>query len=245
MSFLKKLFSRNQETAPPKQVDRAPRVSLIPLHRVHFRVDEPSELGMVPVLNLSLSGLGLARHASQPWPPLRSRVQGELRIEEENYPLAVEMVYTSEQLVGARFLDMAPELKNRILRYFIAEFAATRMTEVNRSVLAEEPDGNPHFLVGQNQCELYYVEKDSRVVWFHLTFVGNYIEGDRKGRLKEGLFEAEERKTYKGSTMIRSLRPLSREQGELALKFLANIRTLEPGIQGQLVALIQGGLKES
>ena len=239
MSFLKKLLGRNREASLSTRIVRLPRLVLVPLHLVRFQCTEPQGVGTLSVLNLSLSGMGFQPHDQLRELAPGSKIQGFLQIEEERFPLSVELVYTSEQMTGGRFLDVPEDLKARILRYFVAEFAAIEMVDVKDSVLAAEPEGSPHFLVGKNQCELYFVEKDSKLVWFHLTFLGNYIEGDRSGKLREGTFEEAPRRAYKDSTVIRSMCPLSLEMGELVLKFLANVRSLEPGIKAQLNALIQ------
>ena len=244
MGLLKKFFNSKREAARSAWIERSPRIRVIPLHDIYFKCDAPVQSGTVPILNLSITGLGMVNEKTVAWPVVGSELKGSLQIGTDSFPVSGQVVYLADHIIGVRFLDGSEGLKGRILRYLVAEFSAVKMTEVKKEMLAAEGDGEPHFLVGQNQCELFYVQNKSAVVWFQLTFMGNYIECERDGKLREGIFEEENRKSYKGSTVIKSLRPLSSSMAELALKFVANIQNLDVMVKAQIDSRIEACLKE-
>jgi hypothetical protein len=53
-------------------------------------------------------------------------------------------------------------------------------------ILKPDSDGVPHGYVGDDLCELFFVEKDKVIVKFNLIIFGDYVEVDKNKNIKFG-----------------------------------------------------------
>lgn len=266
MGFLKRLFSgkpdatgsgaaegiptpaRNAGEVTPeaaettrKYIKRAPRVRLHETHRVRFEGRGEALPGPLPLINLSVEGIGFANFGRK-WPATPHAFEGSLIIRDKVYPVRAELLYVAPSVAGARLLEKPPELREEFLKYFFGEMAAARMKQVNSAVLQQDADGTPHFFVGENNCEVYYVENAGRLVHFHVSFFGNYFAMEKGGALKVGIVEedtAEDKPGYKGATLVKPSQ-LSPEIILAAEQFLMNVEKLDPAARQGMMAVLRG-----
>lgn len=255
MSLLKKLFGgHSANTANPNapreysKVQRHPRVQLLALHQVTFLFDEASGLQRASVSNLSMGGMALLwPDPEQSLPTLQSTFSGSLEIVRQTFPLKGKFVHTSDRIVGCQFTEVPSSYASDLARYFNTELAATRLHPINPEMLEAQPDGNPHFFAGPNQCELFYVENQGRLIRFSLTFLGNHLEGLENGDVKAGWIKEDtgrdEKPTYKGSSLVHSVGQLPPETFNSVLRFIHNIPCLNPEIGDEIIQRIQTAYK--
>ncbi|MCM2324156.1 MAG: PilZ domain-containing protein [Oligoflexia bacterium] len=256
MEFLKRWFRREKTEAPeapmaakapqaPKAPTalpaRPPRIRMLPLHAVSFRVTDPAALGEVSVANISAEGIGLVPKPGS-WPAPGGILAGELRIGEGLSEVKAEVRHANERLVGCRFVQIPEGFRDRVLQAFFTELSALRMVRVNPEVLQRVDDGVPSLFVGDNGCELYLVEgPDGVLVRFTISFFGNVLEGGADGKLQGGQLQDEDsdgEPRYKGSAMHVATGPVSEDLLLTARKLLSNVEGLSPATREKLNALL-------
>lgn len=229
------------------KVQRSPRVQLLPLHGVTFHVDEPVGFGHLPVWNLSVDGIGFLESPESGagtrtrWPvpgSAGSRLNGKLMIRSEEFPVQVTLVHAGPSRAGGRFEDPTPEFQRRINEHFLTEFAALKLTSIKRDLLQDDPDGEPLFFVGENNSELFVVVNQGKVIHFHLCFFGNVIDGSKDGKLTAGTLDDEGFSDggpgHKSAALVRKSRVVSDELATIAIRFLSNVRQLDPALRDQI-----------
>ncbi|HLD99814.1 MAG TPA: hypothetical protein VJB59_06120 [Bdellovibrionota bacterium] len=192
---------------------RAPRVRLLPLHRISFRLEHFTRHSVIAVANLSSTGIGLipgtltsAQISSAPGstqveglqsalgrlPGSGDIMRGHLLIHEASYKLVLRTVHLSEAVVGCAFQEVPRDLSGAIQSYLTAELSGTEMQYVGPESLEPNPEGTPHWYHGKNNSDLYLVENGGKIVRFCLVFLANYIEGGTDRPLRFGSVVKEE-----------------------------------------------------
>lgn len=191
---------------------RAPRVRVTTLHRLSFdcRNLAPQVSKPVEIANISATGIGLVNDGKIQWPSPGATLEGSLRFENEKFEVRLEIMHVGDSAVGCRYLGATDELQRFLLRYFRIETSAARMVQVNPDVLRAEEDGSPRLFRGLDNCELYLVEKNSKLVRFSLVFFGNHIESDAAGSTR----------------FASNSGALKRDEISAAIKFVQNIEGL-------------------
>lgn len=228
--MLKKFLSLFKSQAPTKDfVPRATRVQVIPIHGVTLKIlsGENSDKTLA-LSNISASGLGANPHQGMPLPRKGELLQATVLFPSARYPVKIRIAHSSELAMGCAFIEEFSILKNEILHYFNVELAAKELVEVNSDILKGEPDGAPRLFRGRNNCELFLVEHEGKIVRFQLSFFGNYIEGGEGLKTKLGFLSStqNEKPKYKGSSIVRLVSELSPEIIHNAMKFVDNIKML-------------------
>ncbi|MDH5297479.1 MAG: hypothetical protein OEV91_00485 [Desulfobulbaceae bacterium] len=243
MGFIKEIFSRLAGNAPAEpaaapepeelRVTRAPRVHILPLHNIHFVMAGSGSGDPASLANLSFSGVGLLADGHRRWPPPGAMIFGDFLFGGDRHPVSMLVVRSAGKIVGCQFDSSSKErLRPLVLRYFDLELSALRLYPVDPQYLKEEEDGQPHWLRGHDNCELFLVEREGRLVRFNLTFFGNHIEGGAELPLRFGqVVDTEEGGgdggyKMKESSLISPLASFPPELLERAWRFVANIEPL-------------------
>jgi len=238
--FFKKSQPASPTTISPPPV-RAPRIKILALHNIHFtspQLPHPSEFTLA---NLSISGLGCILHDAS-WPPPGSTVEGFLKIEEIAHPTTLRVIHLNHGIAGASFQNPSIQLIRAISDYLDIELAAVNLKAVPSTNLKEEPDGEPFWFYGTNNCELFFVLKDDKIVRFYLTLFGNYVEGTLDQPLKYGKVQenTQDRIAHKESATILWQPTWDQRLTDLTDRMLLNITKLQPEHREALRRAIAG-----
>jgi len=203
--------------------------------------------GAFGIYNLSLGGMALGvRPGAVGTPALETILEGQLRIHDSEYPLALKISHVSSQMVGGPFVRTPPKFRERLLGQLAAEFQAAHVAPIRTELLKPEEDGRPIFFCGSDGTELKIVERDGRIVRFHMGFLGMYIEGDGQGRVQFGLIYEDNRSggkpVFKGATLIGRPMPFNAETQMLAARFVVYVEGLEPRLRDQLLEILAGAV---
>ncbi len=222
---------RNQEASDP-WYSRAPRVQLVPLHHVAFKKKgAPAGEPLLRMTNLSATGLGFAKDSAPDWPKEGGTLSGQLVLGEQEFDVTLKIVYITPAKVGGHFIQPPMALKRAVEQYFDLELAALNLDEVRPELLKPEPNGQPHWFIASDHCELFYVEKDGRVSHFHLHFFGTYMETDESGKLRYGKVDeghTPDKPSAKESALIQPVPKPDVAIFEAAVKFVRNIEKADP-----------------
>lgn len=230
---------------------RSTRVTLEPLHHVFFELQRPFAKGKIRLVNLSLSGLGFRRDDLERWPEPGQTVEGLLHLHGRAYPFTAKTVHVSSKIVGARFETLPPTLETAILEHFKIELSAVELTRVNPAMLKADPEGDTHWFFGPNDCEIYYVSRGPEILHFHLSFLGNYIEGGTKKPLQLGVLDSSDPQDaaestgtirVKGSILVRKVSSADRNALEglrtAAKRFVLGTKVLKSDERDSLLRLL-------
>ncbi len=202
-----------------------------------------ADQGAFGIYNLSLGGMALGvRPGAIATPGLDAVLEGQLRIHDVEYPVSLKISHISPQMVGGPFVSTPPHFRERLLSQLSAEFEAAHISPIRTELLKPEDDGRPIFFCGSDGTELKVVERDGRIVRFHMGFLGMYIEGDGEGRVQYGLINEDNRSgnkpAFKGATLISRPMPYTAETQVLAARFVVYVEGLEPRLREQLLKLL-------
>lgn len=196
-NILERLLSKRQGTNLNIEIPRAPRIKPNVIHNVHFH-SNLRPLGSGGIFNISVTGIGLVNLGLPPDFEIGTRFPGTLDIAGKSFAVLLRAAHINESVVGCAFEGDTQEISKAVYNYFIGEISGMEVTEVNSSLLKEDSRGQPRWFFGSNNSEVYIVESQGRIVYFHITLLGNYFEsyadeapkfgyvlsGDSKNKLK-------------------------------------------------------------
>jgi hypothetical protein len=116
---------------------------------------------------------------------------------------------------------------------------------MNSEYMKRDPEGDAVWFTDGGSNELYFVVKDGAVRRFHMSFLGNYLEGSAGRPLRTGhvMEESDDSgsRLAKGSAMVDLAEGTSRQAIELARQVLRNIGELSEERREAIERLIGNG----
>jgi hypothetical protein len=238
-SKIKERFSKSEQVeVVPSLVNRAIRIGIKPRHKVKFLLGADE----IEIFNISSTGLALVTSSFQVTPATKSKISGLLIVEEESFPLVLEIVHVAKS-TGCRILKMDHGLRNKILKYFAHEIVAGNLYPLRSDILKPDADGVAHGFVGDDRCELFYVVRDGIIIKFNMIVFGYYVEMDKSGAVKIGQIKNAESLNpgeYKKSDMlITNIVSPDRALLDSLERFLECVEKLPENFRKQIIEKIQ------
>ena len=234
-----------------REKPRAPRVPLVPLHRVTFTAHLPeAEPRVIPVANISSGGMGLIRDESVRLPRVGEQIKGTLNVDGEQFAIVMKVAHQSGKLTGCQFIATPATLKDCVERYFSAELTGKSLSEVNPEILKAEVDGRPRWFRGKGSSEIYLVQgADNGLVRFRASFLGLTVEGAKGKSLRHGfvtssdpvLDEDGEGAKYKGSPLAHYVagRPPA-DVLQAIQRLVGQVHGLPQSLKTEILTMIEG-----
>lgn len=127
-----------------------------------------------------------------------------------------------------------------IEQYFKVEICSLRLNRVSDVYLQRDPAGQVVWFTDGNQNEIYYVWGQSGIVKFHLSFLGNYIEGSPGSPLRWGyVVEDAAIHKHKRSSLLQLKEEASDEVLQYGKLLIENVKELPNDHAQRLTALLQ------
>ena len=232
-------FGRSEQVdVVPSLVNRAIRIAVSPKHQVKFLLGADE----IEIFNISSTGLALVTSSFQVTPATKSKISGLLIVEGESFPLELEIVHVAKN-AGCRILKMDHGLRNKILKYFAHEIVAGNLYPLRSDILKPDSDGIPHGYVGDDRCELFFVERDEKIIKFNMVVFGFYLEMDKNKTLSVGKINNAESLNpgeYKKSDMVITvIKAADKEILESVERFILCIDKLPETYKKQIVQIIR------
>ncbi len=245
---MKKLFQTIQKLtraekntqSVPHYIKRPIRINIHELHQVYFERNNER----IIISNMNSKGFGFLGKSFSVLPAKGDVLKGVLIIEGSSFPLDLEVVYSGKN-VGCKIKSISRECLNEISQYFSFEILALSLYPLNSDHLKKDPDGTPRIFVGEDNCELFFVENNKNLVKFSLTIFGNYLEVDknqnvRHGKILDNAEDGEKEMTYKKATIIQTSQDaLSEEQKNKIERFILNIENLNHEYKNEMIKLMK------
>ncbi|MEK6706466.1 MAG: hypothetical protein AABZ06_11835 [Bdellovibrionota bacterium] len=221
---IEKVQTRLRQNVQNTKTARGARISISQLHNLHFTPDDKGLGDLLSVSNLSVSGVALTKEYLKRVPAAGAEISGELLIGEDVNKAVLRVVHSAGGIVGCMFIEPTPSLVTSIQLYLYLELDAVEVKKVPDDILKPVAEGNPHWYCGGNNCELYFVENEGELLWFNISFLGNYIEGGNDMPVRFG-YEVLDDNAKAGR--IRWDNTLAESLSDLAVRFLNSIKDLE------------------
>lgn len=238
MSLFKKLFGgKGASDKSSLFKDRSPRVRLTPLHRVSFFPS--SEKTDIPILlsNISVTGMGLLA-ADAPEYKVGQEIAGSLHINNENFEIGARVRHVSQRVYGCEYIAHDSLLQQAIEQYFRVEILALNLTSVDESFLKPDPHGKVSWFTDGRQNEVYCVSDRDGLLNFHMTFLGNYIEGERGKPLRAGFTREDDESSddpgHKQAALLEFSDIDTPTILDLASMLIRNVEKMPPDLQKEL-----------
>lgn len=167
----------------------------------------------------------------------------EINFEIYNYQCSVnvEVVRTDKNVIGVRIISNIAEFNQLVCKFYKIELSAAEMSYVDSKRLNPKKDGDPHWYHGDNNCELYFVERNKKIMNFHITFFGNAIEYGQTGKFVFGHIWEDEREKdiyFKGAHLIKIVDSMEYEIIEESKSFIRQIPLLDDYLKQQIIDII-------
>lgn len=237
VSILKKLLSGGDKHTKPERVWRESRIRLEAFHRVGFRDGQNKHW---KVSNVSTTGTGLITETASRH-PVGHKLEGHLEIGTTRYPVELEVRHVTDKILGCRFLGMVHEIRQAIEGYLNAEILALKMNKIDPSVLAPHPAGQVHWFTDGRANEVHFVTTEDKLVNFHISFLGNYLEGAPDVELRFGQIIDDRNSSkpgHKSANLIEFFEQVPDEAVPLALRIVNNLQGLKPAERAALIACL-------
>ena len=160
------------------------------------------------------------------------------------YPATLRLIHQTGSLIGCA-LDgaEASQIREMVKKYFEIELSAENMVEVDPLFLPEEQDGRPRRFCGRDGFELFLVENAAeQVVYFYVSFMGNFLEFGRGVTLRFGNRVKEDTPgsfRHKSSEFIRFFSKVPPEGLEMAVRLVESIEGLEQKTRQQVLGKLK------
>lgn len=240
MSFFKRFFNLQKENP---YVLRPERVRVTPLHRIRFVSELKSTSESFDVANISATGLALIPKPGKSHALLAgSRLAGHLHVDRQSFMVSLEIRHVHPSLVGCLFLGATGQLRQSIEKYLEHEILGMKLKKVDPRYTKKSEKGKPVWFSDGGKNELYLILGGKDIVEFHLTFLGNYLEGSAGGPPRFGQVVDDERSGdlgIKPSALISAQNEARPEALAAAAKVIQNVGQLEPEYKRRLLELLK------
>jgi hypothetical protein len=231
-------MKKEQVEVVPSLINRAIRIAVTPKHEIKFLlgVDE------IDIFNISSTGLALITSSFQVTPATKTKISGLLIVEKESFPLELEIVHVAQN-TGCRIVKMDQGLRNKIIKYFAHEIVAANLYPLREDILKPDGDGTPHGYVGDDRCEVFFVEREQQIIKFNMVVFGIYVEMNKNNIISFGKISNVESLNpgeYKKSDMLISLiKNPNKEILESVERFILCIDKLPENYKKQILEKIK------
>lgn len=232
---------------------RAPRIPLTALHKISYlwhkgghnrmclqeQEQEQRKATPIPlsIINISTSGVALAHSCFEHWPNTGSQLKGSLLISENSFPLALQIIHFTKEIVGCAYVEPTKTLVQAIEKHLLVEMNALKMNPMDTSQLTPLEDEQAHWFHGEH-CDLFYTLRNQQILRFNVVFFGNYIEGGTDRPIRFGVVSEAKDFSTDNSKSIRWLQTLNAHQLESIIRMIQNIPTLAPSHREAILKLI-------
>lgn len=240
------IFNNSQQEVEWK---RKPRIKTDYLKKISFTLPEFNLKNdfKIWLSNISTSGVAFKFEGSNEQFIVGDKVSVVFSIYENECPVNVEVVRVDDDTIGCRLLNNISRFSELISKFYKIELSAADMSHVDSQRLNPKKHGDPHWYHGDNNCELYFVERNDKILNFHITFFGNAIEFGVDGRMVYGHVWDEERDkdiAYKGSKLIKVVDKMEDEILEESKGFVRQIPLLDDHFKQQIIEIIESHTSE-
>lgn len=167
-----------------KKPHREPRFRVLPLHRISFELRILADVVSVRVSNISTQGIGLIWNRGMV--ENMQRFEGKLTIGSREFITTIEVRHQTNQMLGCLFVNANARLAAEIREYLAIEMQAIKLVHTDHKKLKTDRRGEIHWYSDQRKSEIYFIINHERIVYFHLSFLGFYVEGGDREHLRTG-----------------------------------------------------------
>ena len=238
---INRLISQNSLLPRMKfqHIKRPIRFRVNHIHRVKFLTMNNEE---IQICNISCEGIGL-QTSSFPLKPHKSQlINGTLIINEKPLKAVLKVAYVTE-VVGCSIVNFENFEKHVIAEYFSHELAALALYPLSSENLKKDPDGKANCLVGEDNCELFFVENGKKLVKFNITLFGTYMEVNRDKVIYFGkVLDTDDSGPlkYKKSDLIEALNfKVTPELKEGMVRFISNIDNISDEYKNEMIEIVK------
>src|SRR4051812_12279244 len=128
--FRKKATVSSGSQAPAGKTpspQRAPRVQILPLHRISFLPVGDRFTGPLHVANISRSGIAFLKSAGHEWPSPGERIRGTVQIGMTSNAVECRVIHAMGRIVGCEYEGETGKLAVALGQYFDVELKALKM----------------------------------------------------------------------------------------------------------------------
>lgn len=233
MEIISRIFNK-------KYLREHKRVKIQNFHKIVF-LDQEKEF---EVYNVSVKGIGFLTDDKNLYKK-DDRFFAVVRVLDELCDIEVEVRQHTKNLVGCRVIGSCEIYEKFIQEYFYSELKALSLKKIDREKLADDDNGEPHWLYGDYNHEIYYtVDRSDKITTMQINYHGFMFIYDN-GKITTGLINDEiaTKMAHKGSSLIDTSDSLPKEMMEYMFRFIESAFVLDIKYKKQIMDIMRKRFK--
>ncbi len=152
--------------------------------------------------NVSVYGLGIKNPDINDGFELQSTHHVKLNLADTVLEFNTRVVHVNEEILGMAVTANLETYAKTIQEYFRCEIDAFKTRELDPKKLQVRGDGSPHWFFADSNKELFYLEKEGRILFFQICYKDKILEMDENSFFTLGEVESYVGEKIKGSDII-------------------------------------------
>lgn len=233
MDILSRIFKK-------KDLRKDPRVRIQNFHKITFW-DKEKEF---EVYNVSIGGIGFLTDVKNQYKQ-GDHFHAVVKVLDEMCDIEVEVRQHTKYLVGCKVIGSCEVYENFVKQYFESELNALNLKLIEREKLADDENGEPHWLYGDYNHEIYFTTNEKNdITTLQLNYHGFMFLSDR-GKTTTGIVYDEQKEdiSYKAASLVKESEALPKDMMEFMFRFVDSASKLESAHKKQILDIMRKRFK--
>jgi hypothetical protein len=220
---------------------RNDRVNVQHFHKIQLLIDENEYV----VENVSVTGLGFIDKDSNKDFKKNKIIHAVVKVLDQFCDIQISIRHNNNALVGCRVLTSCEIYRKYVEDYFGSELEGLKLRMISAENIKENEYGDPSWLYGDYNHEIYFTVKEEQITSFQINFHGQIVSF-ADGKVSTGVVWEDEREdvTHKSSDLIKESSKLSKEMMEFIFRFVEVAQDIKKPYKDQILSLIDKRFKQ-
>lgn len=210
-----------------------PRVKIQNFHEIHLLIGEDK----YDVYNISLAGLAFLETNQKKFNK-GEKLNVVVKILGQVCDIEIEVRHHTKDIVGCLVIGSCDVYKEFVEDYFTSEIEALNLRKIGREKLADDDNGEPHWLYGDYNHEIYYTTDDeSNITTVQINYHGYMFISDH-GKTSTGQVWTDEKEgdiSHKSADLVKESQALPMGMMEFMYRFVQSADLLDSKHKKQIL----------
>ena len=234
MSIVSRLFGKKSKNSNE-------RVKVQQFHKIQLLIKGRE----YPVENISVTGFGFIDKESNKEFKKAKLIHAVIRVLDQLCDIQIDVKHIENGLIGCKVITSCEIYRKYVVDYFHSELEGLKLRLIASENIKENEYGEPFWLYGDYNHEIYFTVKESKITSFQINFHGQIVSYS-DGNVSTGHIWEDDREdiAHKSSDLIKESRKLSKETMEFIFRFVEVAEDIKKSYKEEILTLIDKRFKE-
>jgi hypothetical protein len=234
MSIVSRLFGK-------KVKNRNDRIKVQQFHKIQLLIEE----NQYPVENVSVTGLGFIDKDGNKEFKKNKIIHAVVKVLDQLCDIQIDIRHNQNGLIGCKVITSCEIYRKYVEDYFRSELEGLKLRLISSDSIQENEYGEPFWLYGDYNHEIYYTVKKDKITSFQINFHGQIVSFS-DGKVSTGVVWEDEREdvAHKSSDLIKESSKLPKEMMEFIFRFVEVAVDIKKSYKDEILALIDKRFKQ-